>query len=67
MEAPVLAFSFEGDFLSPARAVGNLLSKMRRARITHVTLTGEELDHFRWVKCPDALVERLRGWLSSAD
>jgi predicted alpha/beta hydrolase len=67
MKAPVLAFSFEGDFLSPPRAVGNLLSKMRRARITHVTLTGEELDHFRWVKRPDALVEKLRGWLSSAD
>ena len=63
METPVLAFSFEGDFLSPERAVANLLAKMRRAQITHVHLAGDELDHFRWVKNPDSLVEKIREWL----
>jgi len=63
MEIPVLAFSFEGDFLSPERAVANLLAKMRRAQVTHVHLAGDELDHFRWVKNPDSLVEKIREWL----
>lgn len=65
LEAPVLAFSFEDDFLSPPRAVGNLLAKMRRARVTHVTLAGDGLDHFRWVRNPDALVGKIREWLPS--
>jgi predicted alpha/beta hydrolase len=65
LEAPVLAFSFEDDFLSPPRAVGNLLAKMRRARVTHVTLAGDGLDHFRWVRNPDALVGMIREWLPS--
>jgi predicted alpha/beta hydrolase len=65
LDAPVLAFSFEDDFLSPPRAVGNLLAKMRRARVTHVTLAGDGLDHFRWVRNPDALVEKIREWLPS--
>ncbi len=65
LEAPVLAISFEDDFLSPPRAVGNLLAKMRRARVTHVTLAGDGLDHFRWVRNPDALVGKIREWLPS--
>ena len=65
LEAPVLAFSFEDDLLSPPRAVGNLLAKMRRARITHVTLADDALGHFRWVRKPDALVEKIREWLPS--
>jgi len=63
MEIPVLAFSFEGDLLSPERAVAGLLAKMPRARITHVNLAGEDLDHFRWVKRPDSIVETIREWL----
>ena len=65
LEAPVLAFSFEDDFLSPPRAVGNLLAKMRRARVTHVTIAGDGLDHFRWVRNPDALLGKIREWLPS--
>ena len=65
LDAPVLAFSFEDDFLSPPRAVGNLLAKMRRGRITHVTLADAALDHFRWVRNPDALVGKIREWLPS--
>jgi len=65
LEAPILAFSFEDDFLSPPRAVGNLLAKMRRARITHVTLADVALDHFRWVRNPDALVGKIREWIPS--
>lgn len=65
LDAPVLAFSFEGDFLSPPRAVGNLLAKMRRARVTHVTLADDALDHFRWVRNPDVLVGKIREWMPS--
>jgi predicted alpha/beta hydrolase len=63
MELPVLAFSFEGDFLSPERAAASLLAKMSRAKVTHVNLAGEDLDHFRWVKHPDSIVEKIRDWL----
>lgn len=65
MEVPVLAFSFADDFLSPPKAVGNLLAKMRRAPVTHVTLAGDGLDHFRWVRNPEAIVEKIREWLPS--
>ena len=51
------------DYPSPERAVASLLAKMRRARITHVNLAGEDLDHFRWVKRPDSIVETIREWL----
>lgn len=63
LEIPVLAISFEGDFLSPDKAVDNLLAKMRRARVTRVHLAGDDLDHFQWVKSPDSLVEKIREWL----
>lgn len=65
LEAPVLAISFEGDFLSPPRAVGNLLAKMRRARVTHVTLADDDLDHFRWVRKPETLLAEIREWMPS--
>ncbi len=66
MEIPVLAISFEGDFLSPERAVASLLTKMQRAQVTHVHLAGEDLDHFRWVKRADSIVEKIREWLPLA-
>jgi hypothetical protein len=59
----VLAISFEGDILSPERAVASLLAKMQRAQVTHVHLAGEDLDHFRWVKRPDSIVGTVRQWL----
>jgi predicted alpha/beta hydrolase len=65
MEFPVLAFSFEGDFLSPERAVENLLAKMTRASTTHVNLAGDDLDHFRWVKGPVPVIEKIREWLAA--
>jgi predicted alpha/beta hydrolase len=65
MEIPVLAFSFEDDFLSPEKAVGSLLAKMTRARTTHFNLAGDDLDHFRWVKCPAPVIEKIREWLAA--
>jgi predicted alpha/beta hydrolase len=65
MEIPVLAFSFEADFLSPEKAVGSLLAKMTRARTTHFNLAGDDLDHFRWVKCPAPVIEKIREWLAA--
>jgi predicted alpha/beta hydrolase len=65
MEIPVLAFSFEDDFLSPEKAVGSLLAKMTRARTTHFNLAGDDLDHFRWVKSPAPVIEKIREWLAA--
>ena len=65
METPVLAFSFEDDFLSPEKAVGSLLAKMTRARSTHFNLAGDDLDHFRWVKRPAPVIEKMREWLAA--
>ncbi len=63
LEIPVLAFSFEGDFLSPEKAAENLLAKMRRARVTRVHLSGEDLDHFRWVQNSAPVIEKIKEWL----
>ncbi len=64
LEAPVLSITFEGDFLSPEKAVDNLLAKMRRARVTRIHLAGDDLDHFRWVKSPAPVIESIRQWLT---
>jgi predicted alpha/beta hydrolase len=63
LEIPVLAISFDGDFLSPEKAVDNLLAKMRKAHITHLHLAGDDLDHFRWVKRPAPVIEKMQEWL----
>ena len=64
LEIPVLAISFEGDFLSPEKAVDNLLAKMHKARVTREHLAGDDLDHFRWVKNPAPVIEKISGWLA---
>ena len=63
---PVLAVSFAGDFLSPGRAVGNLLAKMPAADAVHVSLEGDGLGHFGWVKNAAPVIEALRGWMGQA-
>jgi hypothetical protein len=38
---------------------------MSRARTTHVNLSGDDLDHFRWVKSPAPVIEKIREWLAA--
>lgn len=66
LQVPVLAVSFEGDFLSPERAVENLLAKMPVADIERIRLEGEGLDHFGWVKNAAPVIEAVRGWMGRA-
>ena len=66
LQLPVLAVSFKGDFLSPGRAVGNLLAKMPAADAVHVSLEGDGLGHFGWVKNAAPVIEALRGWMGQA-
>ncbi len=66
LRIPVLAVSFEGDFLSPERAVANLLAKMPAADIVHVNLSGYGLDHFGWVRNAAPLIGPLREWMPRA-
>jgi predicted alpha/beta hydrolase len=63
LEIPILAFSFEGDLLSPKRAVENLCSKMKRSQLTHIHLEEANVDHFAWVRNPDPIIRKIREWL----
>jgi predicted alpha/beta hydrolase len=68
LRLPVLAISFEHDNFAPARAMKNLLSKMPAAAAEHRQLlardTGKTLDHFNWVKHPEAVVPQIADWLA---
>lgn len=64
---PVLGLSFEHDTFAPHRAQKNLLDKLARARVTHLPLgerdTGARLDHYNWIKRPEAVVSRVTQWI----
>ncbi len=60
---PVMALSIDGDRFAPARAVDHLVGLVPGAALTRVHVEGGELDHFRWVRKPDAVVRRLAPWL----
>jgi len=63
LQAPVWAFSLEGDSFAPRGSTEQLLGKMPRAQLRHWHLTEADipaaaLNHFYWAKNPQALVER---------
>lgn len=64
---PVLGLSFEHDGFAPHRAQQNLLNKLTHAAVTHLALsaqdTGQRLDHYSWIRKPDAVVARVRDWV----
>ncbi|MCL6416774.1 alpha/beta fold hydrolase [Aestuariirhabdus sp. Z084] len=65
---PVMAISFEEDWMAPRQAVIKLYDKLATADITHQHLDGkalgiERLNHFNWAKEPAHLVQRIRAWL----
>ncbi|NUT35870.1 MAG: alpha/beta fold hydrolase [Hamadaea sp.] len=64
---PVLAISVDDDQYTPRATTDLLVSKLTGARLTrhHLTVAeaGAPLDHFRWVKAPQAIVDRITAWL----
>ncbi|RRJ84330.1 alpha/beta fold hydrolase [Aestuariirhabdus litorea] len=66
---PVMALSFEEDWMAPRKAVVRLYDKLASAEITHQHLSGkalgvEGLNHFNWARTPEALVARIQQWIS---
>lgn len=66
---PVLGLSFEHDNFAPHQAQKNLLDKLVQARVTHLPLserdTGARLDHYNWIKRPEAVVSRVTQWINT--
>ncbi len=70
VEIPVLATSFKGDRLCTERAVRNLTGKFKCADITYAHFTeldapAESLNHFRWAKKSDAVVDKIQEWMDN--
>ncbi|WP_426416714.1 alpha/beta fold hydrolase [Aestuariirhabdus sp. LZHN29] len=67
---PVLAISFEEDWMAPRQAVVKLYDKLAAAEITHQHLSGDalgiaHLNHFNWARDPSVLVARIDNWIRS--
>lgn len=64
---PVLAISVDDDQYTPRATTELLMSKLTGVDLTrhHVTTAeaGAPLDHFRWVKAPKAVVDKITAWL----
>jgi predicted alpha/beta hydrolase len=67
---PVLAISVDTDQYTPPPTIELLAGKLTGAKVTRVHVSAAEagapLDHFRWAKAPDAVVDRISGWLPDA-
>jgi predicted alpha/beta hydrolase len=57
----ILAISIEHDFMSPYKAVENLLAKFPNASTKHIQIpnTDKKLNHFRWTKIPQTILEKI--------
>lgn len=63
-----LAVSVEGDDMAPPSAVDHLVGKLarapvRRAHVTGAAADGRLLDHFRWARSPQAVLDLVVPWL----
>lgn len=65
--APILAISVDSDQYTPSRTTDRLLSWVPNAKLTRRHLThaeaGVRIDHFKWVKAPQAVVDHVTAWL----
>jgi predicted alpha/beta hydrolase len=66
-----LVVSIEGDWMAPRSAVDHLVRKLRGAPLERVHLASDSadprsLDHFRWAKFPDAVVDVVDRWIDPA-
>jgi predicted alpha/beta hydrolase len=66
LRAPVFSVDVEGDRLTPATTVDQLVGKMPSATVTRVHYAADEagaaLDHFAWAKHGAPLAARIRTW-----
>ena len=67
---PVLAISFEKDFVACRRAVENLCGKLEKAHLTRRHFRPQdlgiaELTHFGWVKAADPIAAVIEDWMTS--
>ncbi|HKR76778.1 MAG TPA: alpha/beta fold hydrolase [Rhodanobacter sp.] len=72
LELPVLALRLRDDWLDPAASLDWLLGKLPRALRRHELVTpddlgGQPVDHFGWMKTPDAIAARIAGWIAAHD
>lgn len=58
---PILAISVEYDFMSPYKAVENLLGKFPNASTKHIQIPNpdKKLNHFRWTKIPQTILDKI--------
>lgn len=67
LDAPVLGLRLRDDWLVPERSLTALMEKMGRGPRQHLVLDPAQLgvaaDHFRWLRQPGALVQRIAAWL----
>lgn len=64
---PVLAVYIENDWMSPKKAMAHLYGKLDgKSEVTNFTLTeastGRKLNHFKWVKNSERIVEEIKSW-----
>lgn len=67
---PTLAVSLAGDWMAPRAAVDHLVAKLARASVVRRHLSAETadprgLDHFRWVRHPQAVIAEVEDWLGA--
>lgn len=67
LRLPTLAISLAGDWMAPRAAVDHLVGKFAAAPLERLHLGEGEadaraLDHFRWVKYPEPVVDALARW-----
>ncbi|MHA2364513.1 MAG: alpha/beta hydrolase family protein [Candidatus Hodarchaeales archaeon] len=72
IKKPILAISFEKDPLSPKRAVLNLITKMKEAKITYLylntkTLRLKKVSHFSWVKTAGPIMLHVKNWINKLE
>jgi len=62
-----LSLSFQQDQMAPLKAVTNINSKLKNAKLTHKEFTESELGcrsgHFDWLRKPDAVCIYIINWL----
>jgi predicted alpha/beta hydrolase len=70
LELPLLALRLQDDWLAPQASLAWLLGKMPRSCsvqqvMTAADLNGVHADHFRWMKTPWPIAERIADWLEA--
>ncbi len=69
LDLPVFALSLDDDKFAPHSATDHLVSKLKQAKLTRIRFTsspqGPKVDHFRWVKDSEDILNPLTKWLET--